>query len=64
MGKLLFIIGLIALSLGWWRQLLVLFEGGEFVVETRGGVDLRGREKRWRDGMLITDTTCRVIIRS
>ena len=42
----------------------MLFEGDEFIVETGGGVDLRGREKRRWDGMLITDTTCREIIRS
>lgn len=35
----------------------VLFEGGEFIVETGGGVDVRGREKRRRDGAFITDTT-------
>ena len=43
----------------WWRQLLVVvLEGGEFVEETSGGVDLRSREKRWRDGVFIADATC------
>ena len=47
--------------MGWWGQLLlvVMFEGGEFVVEPGGGVDLRSGEERWRDRMFITDTTCR-----
>ena len=47
--------------MGWWGQLLlvVMFEGGEFVIETGGGVDLRSGEERWRDRMFITDTTCR-----
>lgn len=62
MGKPLLVIRVIALSqgMGWWGQLLlvVMFEGGEFVIEPGGGVDLRSGEERWRDRMLITDTTC------
>ena len=37
----------------------MVFEGGEFVIEPGGGVDLRSGEKRWRDQTLITDATCR-----
>jgi hypothetical protein len=65
MGRLLLIIRkitvLLSVGMGWWGQLLltVVFKGGEFVVETGGGIDLRSGEKRWRDRTLITDTTCR-----
>jgi hypothetical protein len=65
MGRLLLIIGkitiLLSMGVGWWGQLLlaVVFEGGESVIETGGGIDLRSGEKRWRDRTLITDTTCR-----